>query len=105
MADPANRDLVAKSKKEGLVKKLTGDSIIRTEFIKKWRMRPVTEILPQECAAAIRAIVDRGAPEQARTAFEWLRRVFSWAIGTNEFGITVSPVATLRPADLIGPKP
>jgi integrase len=104
MADPTNRELVARSKKEGLVKKQAADSIIRTEFIKKWRVRPITEILPQECAAAIRAIVDRGAPEQARTAFEWLRRVFSWAIGTNEFGITVSPVATLRPSDLIGPK-
>jgi integrase len=104
MADPANRALVAKSKKEGLVKKIPADTIIRAEFIKRWNARPITEILPQECAAAIRAIVDRGAPEQARTAFEWLRRIFSWAIGTNEFNITTSPVATLRPSDLIGQK-
>lgn len=104
MAAPANRDLVAKSKKEGLVKKIPADTIIRAEFIKRWKARPITEILPQECAAAIRAIVNRGAPEQARTAFEWLRRVFSWAIGTNEFGIAFSPVATLRPSDLIGQK-
>lgn len=104
MAAQANRDLVAKSKKEGLVKKIPADTIIRTEFIKRWKARPVAEILPQECAVAIRAIVNRGAPEQARTAYEWLRRLYSWAIGTNEFGVTVSPVATLRPSELIGKK-
>jgi integrase len=104
LANPTNRELVAKSKKEGLVKKIPADTIIRAEFIKRWDKRPVTEIASQECAAAIRAIVTRGAPEQARTAFEWLRRVFSWAIGTNEFGIAFSPVATLRPSDLIGQK-
>jgi integrase len=104
MADPANRTLLAKSKKEGLVKKIPADTIIRAEFIKKWHTRPITEILPEECASAIRAIVDRGTPGQAHTAFEQLRRLYSWAIGTNQFGVTSSPVATLRPADLIGHK-
>jgi integrase len=104
LADPANAELVAKSKKEGLVKKQAADSIINGEFVKQWGDRPAGDISPRECAAAIRAIVERGTPEQARTAFEWLRRLYSWCIGVNEFGISTSPVATLRPSDLIGKK-
>lgn len=104
MAVHANQDLVMRSKKEGLVKKIPADSIIRAEFIEKWAVRPITDILPEECASAIRTIVDRGTPAQAHTAFEHLRRLFSWAIGTNQFGIIISPVATLRPSDLIGRK-
>lgn len=78
--------------------------IVESEFIKRWRDRPITDIMPEECAAAVRAIVRRGAPAQAHNALGHLRRMFSWAIGTNEFGITDSPVERLRPADLIGKK-
>lgn len=78
--------------------------IIEAEFTKRWRDRPITDILPEECAAAIRAIVKRGTPYQAHSAHEWLRRLFNWSIGCSEFGITASPVATLRPSDLIGKK-
>jgi integrase len=95
---------LSRYKKEGLVKKISADKIIRDEFIKRWGTRPVADVLPEECAAVIRTIVDRGTPAQAHTAFEQLRRIFSWAIGTNQFGITASPVATLRPSDLIGEK-
>lgn len=87
-----------------MVKKITADSLIRAEFIKRWKIRPAADILPEECSAAIRAIIDRGTPAQAHSAFEWLRRIYSWAIGTNQFGIVASPVATLRPSDLIGEK-
>jgi integrase len=72
------------------------------EFVKRWGARPVTDILPEEVADAIRAIVKRGAPYQAHNAFADIRRMFNWAIGTHEFGIASSPVERLRPADLIG---
>ena len=104
MSDPIHAPLVAKSKKEGLVKKASAESIVTREFVARWGRRPITDIVPQECAAAIREIVERGTPEQARSGFEWLRRLFAWSIGVNEFGLTVSPVATLRPSDLIGRK-
>lgn len=96
--------LVAISKKEGLVKKAYMDAIIRKEFIKRWANQPIGDITSKDCAEAIRVIVDRGTPGQARSAFEALRRVFSWAIGKHEFGIDTSPIATLRPTDLIGKK-
>ncbi len=88
----------------GLAKADEARRIIRQEFVKRWGPRPVTDIQPDECAAAIRAIVRRGAKYQAFNALGHLRRMFSWAIGTNEFGIDSSPVERLRPADLIGKK-
>ena len=76
--------------------------IIEQEFVARWRDRPVTDVMPDEIAKAIRAIVDRGSPYQAHNALGFLRRLFNWAIGTHEFGIDKSPVERLRPADLIG---
>lgn len=75
---------------------------LEKEFVKRWRDRPVTDILPEEVADAIRAIVKRGTPYQAHHAFADIRQMFNWAIGTHEFGITASPAERLRPNDLIG---
>ena len=86
----------------GLAKARDAHRSIETEFVKRWEMRPVTDILPEECAGAIRAIVKRGSPYQAHNAMGYLRRMFNWAIGTNEFGIASSPVERLSPKDLIG---
>lgn len=72
------------------------------EFVARWGNRPVTDIEAGEVADAIRAIVKRGAPYQAHNALGYLRRMYNWAIGTHEFGIAVSPVERLKPADLIG---
>jgi integrase len=86
----------------GLRKAEEARRIIEREFVQRWGQRPITEIMPEEVAAAIRAIVKRGAPYQAHNSLGYLRRLFNWAIGTHEFGITASPVGQLRPADLIG---
>lgn len=85
-----------------LAKAADAEHTIRSEFMKRWGARPATEIMPEECAAAIRAIVKRGSPYQAHNSLGYLRRLFSWAIGTHEFGITTSPVEHLKPKDLIG---
>lgn len=86
----------------GLRKAKEARRIVDEEFVKRWRARPVTDIRPEEAAAAIRAIVKRGAPYQAHNALGYLRRLFNWAIGTHEFGIDASPVERLSPRDLIG---
>ena len=52
----------------------------------------VTTVRVKEALEAIGAIVKRGSPYQAHNAFGYLRRLFNWAIGTHEFGITSSPV-------------
>src|SRR3954451_11712253 len=71
------------------------ERVLNSEFVKRWGARPATEILPEEVAAAIRAIVRRGAPYQARNAFALLRGMYRWAIGTGEFGIQASPTERL----------
>jgi len=75
---------------------------IEREFVKRWGARPVTEITMPEVEAAVRAIVARGSPYQAHNSLGYIRRFFTWAIGTGEYGIEISPVERLRPAELIG---
>jgi integrase len=86
----------------GLAKAQDARHSIETEFVKRWGPRPIADIRAEECASAIRAIVARGSPYQAHNALGYLRRLFSWAANTGEFGAVVSPVAGLRPKDLIG---
>ena len=86
----------------GLAKATDARHTIETEFVNKWGGRQVSDVLPEEVATAIRAIVERGSPYQAHNALGYVRRLFNWAIGTHEFGITASPVDGLRPRDLIG---
>jgi integrase len=77
-------------------------AIVGREFVRRWGARPITDIAPAEVAAAIRVIVNRGAPYQAHNALGYIRRLFNWAIAQHEFGIETSPVERLKPTDLIG---
>jgi integrase len=86
----------------GLKKSAEAKRIIEGEFVKRWGARPITDIMPEEVAAAIRAIVKRGSPYQAHNAFGYIRGFYNWAIGTHEFGVTSSPVERLKPKALIG---
>jgi len=70
----------------GLKKSAEAKRIIEAEFVKRWGGRPITDIMPEEVAAAIRAIVKRGAPYQAHNALGYIRRLFNWAIGTTNSG-------------------
>jgi integrase len=75
--------------------------LIEAEFVKRWGERPVTEITPEEAAAVIRGIAKQ-RQALAHNALGYLRRLYSWAIGTHEFGVESSPVERFKPADLIG---
>jgi integrase len=84
-----------------LAKATEARRIVQAEFVKRWDARPITDILPEEVAGAIRQIAKR-SEAMAHISLGYLRRLFSWGIGTHEFGITSSPVERLKPADLIG---
>jgi integrase len=75
--------------------------IIEAEFVKRWAIRPAGEIEPAEVAAVIRIIAKR-SEAQAHNSFGHLRRLYSWAIASGEFGLDRSPCERLKPADLIG---
>jgi integrase len=85
-----------------LAKKGQATAIINAEFVARWKDWPVADVTPQECAQAVRAIVERGSPYQAHNAFGYLRRLYNWAIASGEYGIDASPVARLRPSEIIG---
>jgi integrase len=87
-----------------LAKAREARTIIEGEFVKKWGVRPITDITTEDASTAIRAIVKRGVPYQAHNAFGWLRSLYNWAIGTGEYGVAISPVERLQPAKLIGKK-
>jgi integrase len=85
-------------KKQGELKR-----IFEKDFLPRWRSRPLAEVTAGDAAAAIRSIAKRGIYE-AHNAFGHLRRFFSWAASTGEFGNVASPMAALSPSDVIGAK-
>ena len=96
------QDFIARYAKKNLVKADECERVINSEFVKRWRDWPIADVTAQQASAAVRAIVERGAPYQARNAFQYLRTLFNWTVGSREYGVDISPLAQLRPGALIG---
>jgi integrase len=77
---------------------------IRREFIPAWGKRPIVEIAPHDVRAVVRAAKDRGAPYQAHNLLTTARRLFSWAIDQQVYGLESSPCERLKPKAIIGKK-
>jgi integrase len=75
---------------------------LRETFIEKWGGRPITEITADDVKRIIRKSVDDGARYQAFHHFALIRRLFNWAIGTDDYGIQFNPCDRLSSGDLIG---
>jgi len=77
---------------------------LRDTFIKdaKWGPRPVAEITAADVKRVIRKAVEREATYQAFHDFALIRRLFNWAIGTDDYGLQVNPCDRLGTKDLIG---
>jgi integrase len=76
---------------------------IRREFIPLWGGRPITDIEPIDGRAVIKAVKDR-APAQARNLLGIAKRLFSWAVDQQCYGLTTSPFDNLKPTKIIGEK-
>lgn len=77
---------------------------IRKWIIPAWRDRPVTSITPQDVKELIRPIARR-TPTQAHVIFSHVKRIWSWAINSDQpFGIVQGPAQLLKPRALIGEK-
>jgi integrase len=77
---------------------------IRNEFISVWGARPITDIAPFDVRAVVKAAKDRGAPYQAFNLLTTARRLFSWAIDQEVYGLESSPCDRLKPKAIIGKK-
>jgi integrase len=77
---------------------------LRETFIKgaKWGTRPIADLRSDDIKRVIRNAVDRGATYQAFRDFALIRRLFNWAIGTDDYGLESNPCRRLNPSDLIG---
>jgi integrase len=71
-------------------------------FVKRWASRPITEISSHDIGNVIREAVHRDSPYQAFQDFALIRRMFNWAIGTNEYGLETNPCDRLNTKDMIG---
>jgi integrase len=75
---------------------------LRQTFMEKWGGRPISEITADDIKRIIRKSVEDGARYQAFHHFALIRRLFNWAIGTDDYGIQVNPCDRLNSGDLIG---
>jgi integrase len=75
---------------------------LRATFIKRWASRPITEITSHDVGRVIHEAVDRGSTYQAFHDFALIRRMFNWAIGTDEYGLETNPCDRLNTKDAIG---
>jgi integrase len=77
---------------------------LRREFIPRWADKPIIDITAQDVRDIIKAAKDRGAPYQAHNLLVLARRMFSWIIDQQVYGIETSPCERLKPKAIIGKK-
>jgi integrase len=77
---------------------------IRREFIPAWGKRPIADLTSQDVREVVKAAKDRGAPYQAFNLLTTARRLFSWAIDQQVYGLESSPCDRLKPKAIIGKK-
>jgi integrase len=75
---------------------------LRQTFVQEWAARPITTIGSDDVKRVIRKAVEREATYQAFHDFALVRRLFNWAIGTDDYGLELNPCRRLNSADLIG---
>jgi Arm DNA-binding domain/Phage integrase family len=78
---------------------------IRRDLIPKWERRPIAEIARSE----IRQLIEdkaQDAPAQARNLLGTVKRLFSWAVDREAYGLSASPAADIKASniDAIGAK-
>ena len=76
---------------------------LRQTFVQhaKWGVRPITEIVTEDVKSIIRKSVEADAKYQAFHDFA-RRRLFNWAIGTDDYGLQINPCDRLNVRDVIG---
>ena len=78
---------------------------IRRELITRWGDRPITDISRRDVIKMVEEIVDRGTLAAAHQTLTYAKRLFSWAIGRDIYGLGQhAPTDRLNAKDLIGAK-
>jgi integrase len=76
---------------------------VRLNFLEPWNGRPVTDIMPEDIAAIIKAKA-RTAPAQARNLLVAIKRMLQWACDQHAYALKINPASPLKPTALCGEK-
>jgi hypothetical protein len=77
---------------------------IRRELIGRWGARPITEINRRDIVHALEEIADSGRPYAAHKLFNYMSKLFGWAIARSLYGLEVSPCTGIKTSEVIGKK-
>ena len=78
--------------------------MICNEFLPRWGERPIGDITAQDVVVVVKAAKARGATYMAHSLLATARRLFSWAIDQQAYGLQTSPCDRLKPKSIIGEK-
>lgn len=76
---------------------------IRRDLIPIWASRPITALVRRD----VRDLIEtkkQTAPAQARNLLGIVKRLFSWAVDQDRYGLDASPADTLKPRAVLGEK-
>ncbi len=77
---------------------------IRRELIGRWGARPITEINRRDVVHALEEIADSGRPYAAHKFFNYMSKLFGWAIARSLYGLETSPCTGIKTSEVIGKK-
>jgi integrase len=78
------------------------EAAIRRELIERWGPKPIVEIGRREIVEALEEIADAGRPYAAHKVYNYISKLFSWAIARGMYGLEVSPCMGVKPNEIIG---
>ena len=77
---------------------------IRRELIGRWGARPITEINRRDIVHALEEIADSGRPYAAHKLFNYMSKLFGWAIARSLYGLETSPCTGIKTSEVVGKK-
>src|SRR3984893_3045940 len=77
---------------------------IRRELIGRWGGRPITEINRRDIVHALEEVADSGRPYAAHKLFNYMSKLFGWAIARGMYGLETSPCTGIKTSEVIGKK-
>jgi integrase len=77
---------------------------IRRELIGRWGGRPITGINRRDVVHALEEIADSGRPYAAHKLFNYMSKLFGWAIGRSLYGLEISPCTGVKTSEVVGKK-
>ena len=80
------------------------ETTIRRELIPKLGSRPIADITRRDVVELIEVIADSGRKYAAHKLFNYVSKLFAWAIARHLYGLETSPCTGVKPSELAGKK-